>query len=47
MADWVTGKFSDEEVKTLARSVEKLPEIVEEIIEKGTASAMNRFNGKG
>lgn len=46
MADWVTGKFSDEEVKILARSVEKLPEITEEIIEKGTASAMNRFNGK-
>lgn len=47
MADWVTGRFSDEDVKTLARSVEKLPDIITEMIEKGTASAMNRFNGKG
>ncbi len=45
MADWVLGKFTDEDVSVLARSVEKLPDIVEEIIKNGTAGAMNRFNG--
>ena len=47
MADYVTGKFTDEEVKTLAKSVEKLPDIIKEIIKNGTQSAMNRYNGKG
>lgn len=45
LADWVLGKFSDEDVAALSPSVEKLPNIVEEIIKNGTASAMNRFNG--
>lgn len=45
LADWVLGKFSDEDVAALSPSVEKLPDIVSEIIKNGTASAMNRFNG--
>ncbi len=47
MADWVLGTFSDEEVKALSVSVEKLPDIISEIIAEGTASAMNHYNGKG
>ncbi len=47
MADWVTGKFSDEEIKILSKSVEKLPDAIEEMIKKGPQSAMNRFNSKG
>ena len=47
MADWVTGRFSDEEVKTLSKSVELIPDIVREMIKNGTQSAMNLYNGKG
>lgn len=45
MADWVIGRFTNEDISVLSHSVEKLPDIVTEIIKNGTASAMNRFNG--
>ncbi len=47
LADWVLGRFNDEQVKVMAKAVDCVPEIVREIIENGPQSAMNRFNGFG
>ncbi len=43
--DWVLSKFSQDEIKTVSKAVDKIPGIVEEIIKNGPQSAMNRFNG--
>ncbi|MGN1058878.1 MAG: aminoacyl-tRNA hydrolase [Clostridia bacterium] len=45
LADWVLAKFTDEEIKLMAAAVDRVPDMVEEIIQKGVPSAMNRFNG--
>lgn len=45
LADWVLSKFTDEEVKILSKAVDNVPLMVEEIMEKGPQSAMNKFNG--
>ncbi len=46
MVDWVLGHFEGEDAVTIKESVERATEAVAEIIENGTDSAMNRFNGK-
>ena len=43
--DYVLGRFSDEEVKILIQSVIRAAEAVEELIVRGSKSAMNKFNG--
>ena len=45
MKDWVLGKFGAEDQKILDTALDKSVNAVEEIILKGTASAMNKFNG--
>lgn len=45
LADWVLAKFTDEQVQILSKAVELVPDIVQEWIQNGAASAMNRFNG--
>ena len=47
LADWVLGKFNDEQIKVMAKAVDQVPAIVREIIENGPQSAMNRFNNFG
>lgn len=46
LADWVLSKFTEEEIKIMAKAVEKVPDMAEEIIRNGMSSAMNRFNGQ-
>lgn len=47
LADWVLSKFTDEEIKVMSKAVDLVPDMVEEIIQRGPASAMNRFNSSG
>jgi len=47
LADWVLSKFTDEEIKVLSKTVDKVPDMVREIIVNGAESAMNRYNGFG
>ena len=47
LADWVLGKFSDEQVKVMAKAVDEVPSMVEEIMKRGVGSAMNRYNSFG
>ncbi len=47
LADWVLSKFTDEEIKVMSKAVDLVPDMVEEIIKRGPASAMNRFNNSG
>ena len=47
LADWVLGKFNNEQIKVMAKAVDQVPAIVREIIENGPQSAMNRFNNFG
>ena len=47
LADWVLSKFTDEEIKEMAKAVDQVPDMVEEMIKHGVSSAMNRFNGNG
>lgn len=44
LADWVLGKFSDEDIKILSKTVENAALAVEEMIKNGTDSAMNKYN---
>lgn len=44
LADWVLGKFSDEDIKILSKTVEDAADAVCEIIKNGADSAMNKFN---
>lgn len=43
--DYVLGKFSKEDVDILIKSVVRATDAVEEIILRGTKSAMNKYNG--
>ncbi len=45
VVDWVIGKMSDAEYKTIRDAAERALEAVEEIIQKGVNAAMNDFNG--
>lgn len=45
LADYVTGKFTKDEIPIMAEAVKKAAEAAQEIILKGIASAMNKFNG--
>lgn len=45
LADYVTSKFSKDEIPIMAQAAEKAAEAAQEIILKGIASAMNKFNG--
>ncbi len=44
LIDYVLGKFSKEEVKTLIELAKQMPEIIETIIKSGIDDAMNRYN---
>lgn len=45
LADYVTGKFSKEEIPIMTEAVEKAADAAQEIVLKGIAAAMNKFNG--
>lgn len=45
LADYVTGKFTKEEIPIMAEAVEKAADAAQEIVLKGIAAAMNKFNG--
>ncbi len=44
LADWVLGKFNEEDIKILSKTIENVADAVEEIIKNGAQSAMNKFN---
>lgn len=45
MKDWVLGRFGTEDKKLMDGALDRVVDAVSEIISKGTASAMNKFNG--
>ncbi len=45
MIDWVIGRISDSEYKTISAAAERAVDAVEEIISAGIDSAMNKYNG--
>jgi PTH1 family peptidyl-tRNA hydrolase len=45
LVDWVLGKFTDSEIKTLSPVVERVAEILPYLIENGVEKTMNRYNG--
>ena len=45
-ADWVLGRFTDEQVKALEPALDRAAEAIECFATKGLATTMNRFNGK-
>ena len=46
MVDWVLGHFEGEDATSIKEGIEDATGAVLEIIENGTDSAMNKFNGK-
>lgn len=46
LADWVLGKFSAEDQKTISEAADTACEAIECIIAKGMDRAMNLYNGK-
>ncbi len=46
MVDWVLGHFQDEDAKTIEEAKKRAAEAAVWIIENGTESAMNKFNGR-
>ena len=44
LADWVLGRFSDEDQKTIGEAVRRAADAVECLIGEGCDKAMNRFN---
>ena len=46
MVDWVLGHFEGEDATDIKTGIENAVGAVEEIIENGPDSAMNKFNGK-
>ena len=47
LADWVLAKFTDADIKIMAKSVETVASVVPEIIKNGAETAMNKFNTGG
>jgi PTH1 family peptidyl-tRNA hydrolase len=45
-ADWVLGRFTDEQSRALGPALDKAADAVEVFIGKGVSAAMNRFNAK-
>jgi PTH1 family peptidyl-tRNA hydrolase len=45
-ADWVLGRFTDEQARALGPALDKAADAVEVFISKGVPAAMNRFNAK-
>ncbi len=45
LADWVLSKFSNDEIKIMSQAVDKVPDMVTEIMKNGPQSAMNKYNG--
>ena len=45
MADWVLGKFTGEDKKTMDAAVKRAADAVECLLKEGPDRAMNRFNG--
>ena len=45
LADYVTGKFTKEEIPIITEAAKKAAQAAQEIIMKGIASAMNKYNG--
>jgi PTH1 family peptidyl-tRNA hydrolase len=43
--DWVLADFSDEEERAIAPAVSQAVEVIDVVITRGMAAAMNRFNG--
>ena len=46
MVDWVLGHFEGDDKTAIKESIDRATEAVVEIMENGTDSAMNKFNGK-
>lgn len=46
LADYVLGRFSKDELPVICDSVKAAASAAEEIVARGTVSAMNKFNGK-
>ena len=46
MVDWVLGHFGGEDASSIKEGIDNACDAVVEIMENGTDSAMNRFNGK-
>ena len=44
MADWVLGRFSDEDQKQINKECDKIPEIVSVWVKEDISRAMNKFN---
>lgn len=44
MADWVLGKFSGEDLKTIDAAVERAADAVEALLKDGAERAMSKFN---
>lgn len=45
LADYVTGKFTKDEIPIITEAAKKAAKAAQEIITKGIASAMNKYNG--
>lgn len=45
MADWVLGKFTGEDLKTISQAIQRAGKAAECYIHDGPDQAMNRFNG--
>lgn len=45
LADYVTGKLPKDEIPIMVEAVKRAADAVEEIVLKGIAAAMNKFNG--
>lgn len=45
LADWVLGKFSAEDRKTVDQAVKRAADAVETLFKDGVNTAMNKFNG--
>ena len=46
MVDWVLGHFEGEDAVSVKEGIDNACDAVVEIMENGTDSAMNKFNGK-
>ncbi len=46
LADYVLGRFSDDEIPLMAETIKNAASAVEEIVKNGINPAMNRYNGE-
>ena len=46
LVDWVLGHFEGEDLTEVADAIDRAGQAIEEIMENGVDSAMNKFNGK-